>query len=278
MKPEKIAIVTSGGGMKCAYAAGALVALAKKLGVTTPDVFVSASGSVGAMFYYLAGQYDDIERVWLRYVPSPEIVSLFPPRLNLDYVVDTILHRELPLELEKLDTTKTRWIVPVTDLDTGHTKYVSNETWFDPYEVMRAAKAIPLLYGGAVRLGIRPYIDGGVNINMASLIRKAREAGATKILCLSNTTHLSRPTQLFMRAYALFAKPMLRQIILKDIDKAQWDHLPGDVEIMVIGPSYPLPAGLFTRTRRKVAETYQMGHDDLIDHAEDIKKFLGIAP
>ena len=46
--------------MKCAYAGGALVALARELGITKPDIFVAASGSVGSMFYFLSGQYDAI--------------------------------------------------------------------------------------------------------------------------------------------------------------------------------------------------------------------------
>ncbi len=270
----KTAIVTSGGGMKCAYAAGALVTLAKKLGFTTPDIFVSASGSVGAMFYYLSGQHEDIEKIWLRYVPSPEIVRLFPPRLRLDYVVDTILRRELPLDLETLDATKTKWFVPVTDLETGHTRYISNGTWFDPYEVMRAAKAIPFLYGGAVHLGGKSFVDGFVNVNMASLIRKARDEGATRILCLTNTTHMSWLMALYVRISAFLSRPMIRQLVLDDIGRAEWDHLPGDVEILLVGPSYPLPIGTFSRIRRKVAEAYQMGVDDLLAKREEIAKLL----
>lgn len=273
---EKVAIVTSGGGMKCAYAAGALVALAKKLGYTEPDIFVSASGSVGAMFYYLAGQYDDVAKVWLRYVPSPEIVTSFPPRLRLDYVVDTILRRELPLDQERLRATKTRWFVPVTDLDTGHTEYVTNSTWFDPYEVMRAAKAIPILYGGAVRLGGKRYIDGDINVNMADLVRKARKEGATKILVLANATRLSWSTEWFIRFMAFFSSPMIRHLVLNDITRDEWDHLPGDVEIVVVSPYYPLPTGLFTRVRRKVAEAYQMGHDDLLGKRRELEAFLGL--
>jgi predicted patatin/cPLA2 family phospholipase len=262
--------------MKCAYAAGALVALAKKLGVTAPDIFISASGSVAAMFYYLAGQYDDIERMWLRYMPSPEIVSLVPPRLNIDYIIDTILRRELPLDIDAFSGTKTKWFVPVTELETGHTRFISNETWFDPYEVMRAAKAIPFLYGGAVRLGAKPYVDGGMNINMAELIRKAHEEGATKILCFSNTTFPSKSAEWFTRTYAAFAPPMLRQLVLRDMTRAQWDHMPGGVEVFVIGPSYPLPIGLFSKVRRKVAEAYQMGHDDLMDKQAAVKNLFGI--
>lgn len=262
---EKVAIVTSGGGMRCAYAAGALVALAKKLGIEEPDIFISASGSVGAMFYYLARQYDDIERVWLRYVPSPEIVRTLPyPRLRLDYVVDTILRRELPLDEKVLKNTRTRWFVPVTDLDTGHTEFVTNSTWFDPYEVMRAAKAIPFLYGGAVRLGSKKYIDGDVSVNMAALIRKARREGATSIIVIANTARLSAGMHLFYWLSALFAAPMIRTLILNDMRRGDWDHLPADVDILVVAPDEPLPLGTFTRIRRKVAEAYQMGHDDLL--------------
>ena len=275
-REEKIAIVTSGGGMKCAYAAGALVTLAKRLGFTEPDIFVSASGSVGAMFYYLAHQYDDIAKVWLRYVPSPEIVSAFPPRLRLDYVVDTILRRDLPLDHDALRATKTRWFVPVTDLETGHTDYATNDMWFEPYEVMRAAKAIPFLYGGAVRLGGKRYIDGDVNVNMADLIRKARKEGATKILVLSNATSLPRSAWWFTYLTALVSPPMIRQLVLNDITRDEWDHLPGDVDILVVSPTFPLPTGIFTRVRRKVAEAYHMGIDDLLGKRKEIEALLGI--
>lgn len=270
----KTAIVTSGGGMKCAYAAGALVTLVKRLGIKEPDIFISASGSVGGMFYYLAKQYDDIARIWLTYAASPEIVGTFPPRLRLDYLVDTVLRHRLPLDEQAVFATKTRWFVPVTDLETGHTEYVTNSKWFDPYEVMHATAAIPLLYGGAVRLGGKSYIDGDVNVNMADLIRKARKEGATRILVLSNATHLPPVTQWFTKVMAMMSPPMIRQLVLNDITRDEWDHLPKDVDIVVVSPSYPLPTGLFTRVRRKVAESYQMGIDDLLAKREEISKLF----
>lgn len=274
MKEDKVAIVTSGGGMRCAYAAGALVALARTLNITAPDIFISASGSVGAMFYYLAGQYDDVEKVWLRYIPSPETVRAFPPRLRLDYIVDTILRREIPLNEYALAKTGTRWFVPVTNLDTGHTEYVSNGAWFDPYEIMRAAKAIPFLYGGAVHLGNQSFIDGGMNVNMTKLIHKARREGATKILVISNTTALEGVMKWFVRISTFFARPMVKQLVSRNVRRGGWDHLPADVTIVVVGPSYPLPTTTLTRVRRKVAETYQMGVDDILAKRAEIENLF----
>jgi len=274
LKKEQVAIITSGGGMRCAYAAGALVALAKNLGYTRPDIFISASGSVGAMFYYLAGQYEDIGRAWLRYVPSPQIVSAFPPRLRIDYVVDTILKRDLPLDEDALRATSTRWFVPVTNLDTGDTEYVTSEEWFDPYEVMRAAKAIPFLYGGAVRLGAKPYIDGDVSVDIAELVRKARHEGATKVLVIANEGASTWVMRLFIRISAAFARPMVKYLVLSDMRRAEWDHLPADIEILVVGPTYPLPLGTLTRIRRKVLQAYQMGRDDLLVKSAQVAKLL----
>lgn len=271
MKEEKVAIVTSGGGMKCAYAAGALGALTKRLGITEPDIFIAASGSVGAMFYYLAKQYGHIEKIWLRYLPSPLVVRRFPPGLRIDYIIDTIMRLELPLDERAFAKTKTRWFVPVTDLNTGRAEYITNGTWFDLYEVMRAAKAIPFLYGGAVRLGGHSFIDGDLNMNMTELIRKARKEGATKILVITNTSVLSRLQAWFLRIYAFFVNPIVRQLVLYDLKRTHFDHLPSDVEILVIGPSYPLPAGLFTRNRRAVTESYQMGWDDLLAKRKEIE-------
>jgi len=271
MQEEKVAIITGGGGMKCAYAAGALVALAKKLGVREPDIFISASGSVEAMFYYLAGQYNHIEKIWLRYLPSPEVVRIFPPALRIDYLIDTVMCQELPLNERAFARTKTRWFVPVTDFDTGHTEYVSNNTWFDLYEVVRAAKAIPLLYSGGIRTDSRPSSDGDINVNMADLIHKAHSEGATKIFLITNTVTLSSAAKWLMRTSAVFERSVIRRLMLDDIKHASLDRLPVDVEILVIGPSRPLPAGSLTRNRRALAQSYQMGWDDLLAKRGDIE-------
>ena len=166
--------------------------------------------------------------------------------------------------------------MPVTDLTTGHTEFVTNGTWFEPYEIMRAAKAIPFLYGGAVRLGGHSYIDGDVSVNMAELIRKARKEGATKILVITNTFKLSGAMRVFVLASAFFAKPMVRKLVLNDMRRPEWDHLPADVDILVIGPSYPLPLATITRIRRKVMEAYQMGAADLLAKEGAVRTLLGI--
>ncbi len=266
------AIITSGGGMKCAYSAGALVALAKELNITTPDVFVAASGSTGSMFYYLAHQYDDIEKVWTKYLPSPHFIRYAPfPAMKINYLVDTIAKEYLPLCVEKLEETPTRYFVPVTDGDTGETRFIGNELWFNPYEVVRAATAIPILYNGHVRLGSRSYLDGDFSTGVATLIKKAMDAGARRILLITNTDAPTQMGKWILRLYGTLLRPGLRTSLIEDLETDQSITWPEGLEVVHVSPSYPLPTLLYSREKRKVVESFSMGAADLLAKKEEIQ-------
>ena len=266
------AIITSGGGMKCAYSAGALVALAKELKITNPDIYVAASGSVGAMFYFLTEQYSDIETAWTKFLPSKEFIRYAPiPSMRINYMVDTVSKEYLPLNTEKLEQTLTRFFVPVTDQDTGDTRFIGNELWFSPYEVMRAATAIPILYNGHVRLGSRSYLDGDFSTGVASLIKKAMDAGARRILLITNTDAPTQMGKWILRMYGTLLRPGLRTSLIEDLETDQSITWPDGLEVVHISPSYPLPTLLYSREKRKVVESFNMGKADLLAKQEEIK-------
>jgi len=266
------AIVTSGGGMKCAYSAGALVTLAKELGITEPDIFVAASGSTGSMFYYLAHQYEDIEKAWTKYLPSPHFIRYAPfPAMKINYMVDTISKEYLPLNLEKLEATPTRYFVPVTDQDTGDTRFIGNELWFNPYEVMRAATAIPILYNGHVRLGSRSYLDGDFSTGVASLIKKAMDSGARRILLITNTDAPTQVGKWILRLYGTLLRPGLRTSLIEDLETDQSITWPEGIEVVHVSPTYPLPTLLYSREKRKAVESFNMGSNDLLAKRDEIK-------
>lgn len=272
---EPIAIITSGGGMKCAYSSGALYALAKVLGYKNPDIFVAASGSVGAMYYFLSGQYEEIHKAWTRYIPSPAFISYTPlPTMKINYLIDTVFKSYMPLDIEAFSKAPTQYFVPVTDIQSGETEFITNGTWFDPYEVMRAAKAIPILYNGHVRLGGHTYLDGDFSTSVMSLIEKAIEQGAKRIICITNTTPPGRVAKLFLKAYAKLLHPGLRTSFLNDLESPQDISWPDGIEFLSLSPSFPLPALIYSRNKREVIETFNMGYDDLLARREDIEKLI----
>lgn len=279
MKTEKIAIVTSGGGMKCAYSAGALVALARELKIANPDLFVAASGSVGAMFYYLAGQYDDIEKAWTRFIPSPHFIRYAPfPALRINYLVDTISKQYLPLDTDAVERSQTEYFVPVTDTKTGETKFIDRNLWLNPYEIIRAATAIPILYNGHVQLGGKSYLDGDFSVGMVDLIDQAIKAGATRILCITNSDAPTKVGKAILRMYGAMLKPGLRKAMLRDMELGQTITWPDGIKFTLISPTFPLPTVIYTRKRRKVVETFTMGYDDLMAKREEVEDLFRLSP
>lgn len=276
---EPVAIITSGGGMKCAYAGGALVALARELGIRHPDMFVAASGSVGSMFYYLSGQYDAIQKAWTSLIPSPQFIRYTPfPSMRIDYLVDTIFKEYVPLNTTSLYETQTKYFVPVTDVETGLTNFISNDTWFDPYEVMRAAKAVPILYNGHVHLGGRSFLDGDFSTSLASLVQKAIDLGAKRILCITNTDAPTKFEGAVLRAYARLLNPALRAVFLDDYQNDKPVKWPDGIEFMTLSPSLTLPSTLYTRDRRRVSETFTMGYEDLLSRRAEVEQLFGCPP
>ncbi|MEK7510734.1 MAG: patatin-like phospholipase family protein [Patescibacteria group bacterium] len=279
MKNEKVAIITSGGGMKCAYSAGALVALARELKITNPDIFVSASGSVGAMFYYLAEQYDDIEKAWTKFIPSRQFIRYAPfPALRINYLVDTISKTYLPLDVEKAESSNTQFFVPVTDTKTGETKFIDNHLWMNPYEIIRAATAIPLLYNGHVNLGGKSYLDGDFSSGMVDLIDVAIKAGATRILCITNTDAPTKIGKFILRTYGALLSPGLRKAMLRDMERGQTIEWPDGIKFTLVSPTFTLPTVLYSRERRKVVEAFTMGYEDLLAKRDEIEELFRLSP
>jgi predicted patatin/cPLA2 family phospholipase len=275
MKNGPVAIITSGGGMKCAYSAGVLLALAEQVKYEKPDIFVAASGSVASMFYFLAGQYEDIRRTWTRYLPTSAVVRYFPlPAINLDYIIDTIFRVNVPLDEKKLSASPTRWSVPVMDVETGETEFIRSDTWFEPYAVMRAAKALPLLYNGHARLGGKVYMDGDISADICDLLMEAAAQGAKRIICITNPKQRTQLERMLIILNAYGSRPVLRKALLRVLVPERNFCLPADIEVLSITPEYLLPAGLFTRGRREIVETFNMGYDDLTGRADEVRAFL----
>jgi len=277
MKDGPVAIITSGGGMKCAYSAGALVALAEDLHITTPDIFVAASGSVGSMFYYLAGQYGDIKKVWTKYLPSRQFIRYGPiPALKINYMIDTISKEYLPLDLEKVEYSPTKFFVPVTDTKSGETRFISNDMWLNPYEVTRAATAIPLLYNGHVNLGSRSYLDGDFSTGIADLITTAISAGAKRIICITNSDAPTKIGKAILRIYGALLSPGLRKALIRDLEMTQEITWPGGIRFSLISPTSTLPTVLYSREKWKVTEAFNMGREDVLAKREEIEDLFAV--
>ena len=260
--------------MRCAYSAGALLALYEKYGLSEPLVLGAASGSAGNAFYYLSRQYPLARTVWTKYLHDPQFLTK-RGAVNIDYLVDTVFKKKAPLDTKTLSKTKTRFYIPVTNATTGKTEFISNDSFFDYFETLRAAKALPIVYGKKVRLGLKKYIDGDMTENIEDLAKKVLSTGVTTLITI-NCEPAQRDTvsKVFLNAKALLSRAPLRRAMLKDLSVP-----PGlcptkvGVRAYCISPSKRLTVGTLSGTKEALKDTFDLGYADVANSTELQKLF-----
>lgn len=234
---KKIAIVCSGGGMRCAYTGGVLVALAKELGLTSPDIIIGGSGGASSSLYYLTQQYENIENAAVNLLSSPKLISLLRLRkiVDVDYLIDVIYKKLIPLDLARLSLTKTTYYILVKNAENGKIRYYSNHAKEDVYEILRATTAAPIIYGQKIALGNSYYIDGSMFSVLSTMIDKAVELGAKKVLVIDCRTLMSKLPKYKDRQVFVISNPKI-------------------------------PSKLLTRDTKKLQKTYDMGYMDVVNN------------
>lgn len=273
---EKIAIVVGGGGMKCAYSAGVLAALAKELKFTEPYVVVGSSGGI-SLSYYVSGQYDLIEKIWTDLLTNKKFISIarIYPIMDIDYMIDVVFKELAVLEIDNVTNSKIKLFLSATNSKSGKAEYFSNDGKSDLYEVMRATTAVPLIYNKSVSLDGNQYIDGDIGSSINTDIKKAVEEGANKIIIIENIRTIptnSNGVNNFWKFYSFFASEPIRRAI-KNNSKNRIDPQQENIEIFDIQPSEILNIGYIDNSEIDLKEAFKLGYNDVISNSK-LKEFL----
>lgn len=165
-KPS-IGLVVQGGAMRTAYAAGALQEM--ELAGWTDRIALAGGSSAGAlaMVAFMTGHAQRARDVLLDVLPSRDFID--PRRIkriiDVDYLLRVFEEQIAPDFRSKLATGAPTFAA-VTVVSTGAPKSVQLNGPLrpdDPYEVLRASMAIPVLYPHTVQLSVGECVDGGVS-------------------------------------------------------------------------------------------------------------------
>jgi predicted patatin/cPLA2 family phospholipase len=184
----KTALVMTGGGMRCSYSAGALLALEDVFDFKPPEIVIAASGSAGIASYYITGQTEHIRHVWEEVATSKRLMN--PLRihkmLDIDYLVDEVMKKDYPLDTSKIYDAGIDYLISATNTRTGKVEFFSNTSGLDIFEIIRATMAMPIAYGKKIRLNNETYCDtfnSSLGINFK--IDEAMKHGAENILVVA---------------------------------------------------------------------------------------------
>ncbi len=160
----KVALAVQGGGMRSAYAMGALAALQKSALMKHVDVVVASSGGALCSAYLLAGQAEDGVEDFTTVLCSRRFISLrrFWRMVDVEYLVEDWMRLNRLKNLPAALTSGPRLILAATSWPTGRVAYFEVDQSVDPFTALHASAAIPVYYGRRVRVGEGLYVDGGI--------------------------------------------------------------------------------------------------------------------
>lgn len=180
---KKLVIVMSGGAMNCAYGAGFLSALSS-FNLPKDTAIIAASGNAGNATYFASGQGEVGRDVWVEYLSGDRLINYRRRKiLDIDYLVDEIFKKQFPLDVAQMRNSDIEVIVPAICYETAYIKYFSSrDNNLDWFEVLRAAKALPIVYGKRVNIGGLHYFDTPYSSSWDVHIQKAESLGATHLI------------------------------------------------------------------------------------------------
>lgn len=251
--------------MKSAHGAGFLYALATELGVQRPDIMIGSSGDAGNVLYYCAGQWEEMKQIWVDLLWTPKFISLwrFWRVMNVDYLIDVVFKQQQPLDIKKVEASPIHWCIPLTDFDTGRRFYTCAKDRLDPFEILRAAKAIPILFGKKVPLAHGRYIDGEIGPILQDHLDHALSLGARNIVIINHTASWTRKNSLPLRIYSYLCSRGMRGAIIRDISVDVKAFHASNAHILFLSPT-KLPCGSATHNKEKIKATFERGVQDAL--------------
>ncbi|MHB8605819.1 MAG: patatin-like phospholipase family protein [Thermoplasmatota archaeon] len=262
-------LVVEGGGMRGAYAGGALVGL-QRAGERFDAVYASSSGACSAA--YLAAEQPEGLRIWDEMLGGTKLINaanvlIGRPFLDLDYLIDEIFGKRVPLDVERLRASRAPLWVTLTDAESGAVEYRDLRRAEKPLRVLRATAALPIAYASPVELDGRFYLDGGVADPIP--LAKAIADGATDVTVVL-TQHAGfrhRSLGPYIARVGAMPYPGARDALVRHHERANaaLDLIarpPAGVRIRVIAPPASLKGSRLSASERHLRAAVAQGLAD----------------
>jgi predicted patatin/cPLA2 family phospholipase len=272
---RKTALIVEGGAMRGAWAAGVLAFL-HETGRRQYDLVYAASSGACSAAYFVAGLWEPGLTIWRELASKVVRKANFlhhKPIIDLAYLVDHVIRQHVPLSVEALQKTPTRFFIVLTDCHTGGPVYfhVCDDRVF---AALRATSSLALATRGFDFVDGHPFADGGVADPIP--IRRAITDGATDITVVltHKLTFQLKPIPRWLGRVAYPEFPRVarvwtaRQNVNYNDALDLMKHPPAGVRIQVFSPLRPLPVGSFTIEPKRIEAALALGHDEALEQAK----------
>lgn len=273
---EKLAIIMSGGGIKSSFGVGVILALVEKYNIDEPYLLICVSGSAGTGSYYISKQYKEIYDIWINHVSSKRFLDWrrFWKIIDVDYLIDVIFKEREPLKEKLIYNSKTRYLIPALNKNTGNIDYFDNQKEMNLFESMRATKAMPVAFkiNPNVKINDFVYCDSFASSSAQSHIPKAVDLGAKKILLIDNFHCQGKSIIDFVFLSWMFFQKCKNQYYSNEKKLLNY-QIPKDVKIFTIVPRSKLKITTLNNNKKLICQAIKQGYQETVSN-KDLRSFL----
>lgn len=280
---SKLALILTGGGMKASYSVGVVLALVKEFNLKSPDIVIAGSGSAGTASYYVAEQYDSIRNIWGNLLSTKKFIDFkrLNKIINIDYLIDDVFKKQDKLNEEKVYSSNIEYLISLTNYKTGNIEFYSNYSYSNIFEVMRATKAMPIVYGKKIILNGEKYVDTFISsIGIHTKINEALMKGAKKIIIVSSSNFDENlNVKQKGNGYKLFNLWFKTQNSLFKLNYEKLkrfeekEHFYKGIKILILNPHKDLDIGLLDNNKLKLNNAINQGYNETKNNKELVKFF-----
>lgn len=263
-----VTLVVEGGASRAAFATGVLDAFQQRGLVPEAIYGTSAGGALAA--WYAAGQAHLGVQTWAR-AADRDLLSfrrlLWRTRPVLDFrkLYSTVYATHFGLDVSQLRRAPYPAYATLTDAETAESVYVDLRRADDPFAVLHATSALPLVSESPVRIGARTFVDGGVTDPIP--LARAMEDGRKDIVLVANRPPGARPSEpawvvrLVARRFPALAEPTRRHHELHNDAIRLAESPPEGVRVRIVRPTGETGVTRFTRDWPTLQKAIEAGRE-----------------
>jgi predicted patatin/cPLA2 family phospholipase len=285
MGSENIGLVLEGGGLRGVYTSGVIRFFDDK-GVTFPYVIgVSMGACNGAN--YVSRQPERNRIVNIEYVNDSRYISyrnlitkgeLF----GMDFIFNTIPFSLVPFDQETFFKNKIKFIIGVTDCETGEAVYFEKgEVGEDIMDIFRATCSLPFI-SRPIHFNGRVLMDGGL-ADSIPLEKSIEDGNKRNVLVLTRPKGYRKRPSLLNRLICLLypqykglRSALINRHLKYNTTMDLVDRLEEKGDVFVIQPEAEIDAGRIERNKVKLHAAYELGYNDAASSYERLKNFLSV--
>lgn len=263
-----VTLVLEGGAARATYGSGVADAL-QRAGFVPEAVYGTSAGAAIAA-WFAAGQTDVGITTW-DHITNRELLSfrrffVGKPAIRFARLYGEMYPKQFGMDVARLRAAPYPVWVTLTDADSATTAYVDLRHAKDPFQILHATSAMPLVSDAPVIMDGRRYVDGGMTDPIP--LAKAIADGHKDIVVVANRPDGDRhPEPGFVVRLVAREFPALREATARH-HALQQEALdlaarpPRGVRVRLVRPARSLGLSRLTRDVAKLRAAVELGRAD----------------